>query len=315
MAEAAFAWPGPPLVCPSCRRPPEAWLLDDRLCCSNPACATQHTLLTEAIPIVASSEVSGRIAAKDALGALPTGPDTARWLDSITPDTAGFGAVARAAVFLRALGPGGTTFYKDVCDALLPALPVGATVIDLGCGAGNLSFEVVGRRPASVVGLDLDAHLLRWAERAATGEEFEAPHRLDAGRFGTSRLQVEVSQGTSLRFVAGNLLDPPFEPATFDLATLVNVLDAVPFPDLALRQAVSLLKPGGYLLFASPDAWNTAVTPRERWLATDCRGSDRVFATAGLETVARIEDLEWRLEDAPRLYHVYRVHGRLLRRT
>lgn len=275
----------------------------------------QHRPLTGTIPVVATSEVSERIATSDLVGALPSDSDIPAWLAQLVPGSAQFAAVARAGVFFRALGPAATSFYRDLCEALLPALPRGATVIDLGCGIGNTTFETARRQAACVVGLDLDAHLLRWAERAAIGEEFQAPHRLDAGRFSTTRLRVTAHSGATIRFVAGNLLDPPFEAARFDLAILVNVLDAVPYPELALRQALALVRPGGHVLFASPDAWNVAVTVRERWLATDNDGWDRVFAGVGLETVRRIDDLEWRLEDTPRMHHVYRVHGRLLRRT
>jgi SAM-dependent methyltransferase len=207
-------------------------------------------------------------------------------------------------------------FYADLCDALLPALPTPLAIADLGCGAGNLAFELARRLPVPIVAVDLDAHLLRWAERAATWLEFEAPVRIDAGRFAASTMRVKGGfESESVRFVCANLLDPPFAGASFDLVTLSNVLDALPYPGVALRQAVALLKPGGHLLFASPDSWNGATTPVNRWLATTEAGWDRVFARAGLESVRRVDDLEWRLQDSPRLHHLYRVHGQLLRKV
>jgi SAM-dependent methyltransferase len=207
-------------------------------------------------------------------------------------------------------------FYAELCDALLPTVDASAEVLDLGCGAGNLAFELARRTRARVTGLDLDVHLLRWAERLRDGGEMDIPVRLDAGRVAPGTLELTDRRGfEQLRFLCSDLLDPPFEPESFDVVTLVNVLDAVPYPRVALRQAVALLKLGGHLIFASPDSWNGATTPRSRWLATTSAGWDRVFAAEGLETVSAIDDLEWRLQDTPRLHHLYRVHGRLLRKV
>jgi 2-polyprenyl-3-methyl-5-hydroxy-6-metoxy-1,4-benzoquinol methylase len=265
---------------------------------------------------VANSAAAKRAETFDAPGPLAAPGQFANWLSSFEPETPGFVSIARAAIFLRALRAGyEEPFYAELCDALLPSVGASAEVLDLGCGSGNLAFDLARRTGARVTGLDLDAHLLRWAERLRDGGEVDIPVRLDAGRMGPGTLELTDRRGfDDLRFLCSNLLDPPFEPECFDVVTLVNVLDAVPYPRVALRQAVALLKPGGHLIFASPDSWNGATTPSSRWLATTSASWDRVFATEGLETVTRVEDLEWRLQDTPRLHHLYRVHGRLLQK-
>ena len=241
----------------------------------------------------------------------------AAWLGQFDRETPGFVSLARAAIFLRAMRVGyDELFYPRLCVALLPKINPDAEVLDLGCGAGNLAFELARRTGARVTGLDLDAHLLRWVERLRDGGEIEIPVRIDAGRLAAGALELGDHRSFErLRFVCSNLLDPPFAPASFELVALVNVLDAVPYPRVALRQAAALLKPGGHLLFASPDSWNGATTPIGRWLATTEAGWDRIFESEGLETVERVDDLEWRLQDTPRLHHLYRVHGRLLRKV
>jgi len=313
---AEIPWPGPPLVCPACREGAIAHNLDPALRC--PACGEQYgSLEGTTIPRVlapAAREAAQRL---DAPGPLRPPGALGPWLRSVTPGSAAFGPLARAAIFLRAMAEGREEpFYTDLCDQLLPDLPGEALGIDLGCGAGNLAFELARRTRATIVGLDLDAHLLRWAGRAAAAESFEAPVRLDAGRFAAATLHIRHSfDSARLRLLCANLLDPPFAPATFDFVALVNVLDSVAHPAAALRQAIALLKPGGHLLFASPDSWNGATTPVKRWLATTEAGWDRVFERAGLETLRRTDDLEWRLQDTPRLHHLYRVHARLLRKS
>jgi SAM-dependent methyltransferase len=297
-----------------CRAPGATWLLDDSLACSNPACGERYARLTPSIPVVAAAAARKRVAVLDTPGPLPAPGGLREWMAAFGPERAEFAALSRAAIFLRAMRLGAEEpFYQDLCEALLPVIPQGAAVLDLGCGAGNLTFEVARRAAADVIGIDLDGHLLRWAERAAAGHGFEAPVRVDAARFAEGTMVIAPAVQHA-RFLCANLLDPPFGAESFDLVALVNVLDSVAHPAAALRQAVALLKPGGSLLFASPDSWNGGTTQVARWLATTEEGWDRTFARAGLETVKRIDDLEWRLQDSPRLHHLYRVHGRLLRK-
>ena len=245
--------------------------------------------------------------------ALPAEGRLAEWLANLTPDSPAFAGTSRAAIFLLALHQRAReTFYADLCEALLPPnLPV-TSVLDIGCGIGNLTFELGTRLNAPVTGLDNDPYALQWARRAATGGPFEFPVRLDAARFGLARMEARAVPET--RFVAGDLFRPPFPPASFGLVSAVNVLDSVAAPEAALQAAVALLSPGGHLLFASPDAWNLRTTPRARWISTS-EEWDALFESVGLATVNYTDDLEWRLKDSPRLHHIYRVHGRLLRRV
>lgn len=246
-------------------------------------------------------------------GALPPEGRLAEWLANLAPDAPAFAATSRAAIFLLALQQRAReTFYADLCEALLsPDLRV-SSALDIGCGAGNLAFELASRLGVPVTGLDNDPYALQWARRAATGEPFEFPVRLDAARFGVARM--EARKAATTRFVAGDLFRPPFAAASFGLVCAVNVLDSVADPAGALGQAVALLRPGGHVLFASPDAWNLRTTPRSRWVTTTGEW-DALFAHCGLVTVRTVDDLEWRLKDSPRLHHIYRVHGRLLRKT
>ncbi len=246
-------------------------------------------------------------------GAIPPEGRLAEWLANLAPDAPAFAATSRAAIFLLALQQRAReTFYADLCDALLPPdLPV-RWVLDIGCGAGNLAFELASRLGVAVTGLDNDPYALQWARRAANGEPFEFPVRLDAARFGVAHM--EARRPEAARFLAGDLFRPPFAPASFDLVCAVNVLDSVVDPAGALGEAAALLGPGGHLLFASPDAWNLRTTARSRWLTTSAEW-DTLFARAGLVTIRATDDIEWRLKDSPRLHHLYRVHGRLLRRA
>ena len=55
-------------------------------------------------------------------------------------------------------------------DALLPRLPAGAAVLDIGCGAGSTSLALAAARPdARVTGLDLSEPLVAAARERADG--------------------------------------------------------------------------------------------------------------------------------------------------
>lgn len=242
---------------------------------------------------------------------LPPEGELGPWLARLTPESAAFADTSRAAIFLLALQQRAReTFYADLCEALLPDDFAPESVLDLGCGVGNLSFELAERFAAPVTGLDIDAFALQWGVRFATGSTFEFPVRLDAARFGVSVMEGR-QRATRVGFVCGDVLNPPFAPDSFDLVCAVNLLDSVAEPATAIKQAVSLLRQGGRLLFASPDSWNLRTTPRPNWVVSR-EEWDELFAHAGLRTERRVDDLEWRLKDSPRLHHIYRVHGRLL---
>jgi SAM-dependent methyltransferase len=108
-------------------------------------------------------------------------------------------------------------YHRVVLDA---APPLPSRALDVGCGNGLLTVELAGVAD-EVVGIDTDAGVV---ERAR--EEF--PALRDA-------------------FVVGDLLDHPFEPASFDLVASVATLHHL---DAAagLARMAELLRPGGTLV-------------------------------------------------------------------
>lgn len=88
----------------------------------------------------------------------------------------------------RAMGP----LNRAILDALLPLLPDGAHVLDIGCGAGATSRALVERRrDAWVTGIDLSESLIAVATGKAAGNDrltfqvadaadWPAPRRFDA---------------------------------------------------------------------------------------------------------------------------------------
>jgi len=109
-------------------------------------------------------------------------------------------------------------------DALDRQIPVGARVLEVGCGTGQLgAFLSIGGR--SVVGVDMTRASLDLAGG------FKQRHGLN-----------------NVNFLHGNLFDLPLQPESFDLVICKGVLMATADPSGGLHAICKFLRPGGYLI-------------------------------------------------------------------
>jgi SAM-dependent methyltransferase len=99
-------------------------------------------------------------------------------------------------------------------------VPPGATWLDVGCGTGALSSQILEReRPSAIVGVDPSAEFIAHAR----------------SRVGDARVSFQVGDAQAL----------PVESARFDAAAAALVLNFVPRPEAAMAQMVRAVKPGG----------------------------------------------------------------------
>ena len=103
-------------------------------------------------------------------------------------------------------------------------IPFHVRVLDMGCGTGQLPIYL-SLASRDVVGADLSSASLR------LGEEFRRRNEL-----------------TRVRFVQGDLFQPPFSPSSFDFVISTGVLHHTADPAGALAAIVPLVKPGGYVV-------------------------------------------------------------------
>lgn len=101
---------------------------------------------------------------------------------------------------------------------LEPAELAGQRILDAGCGMGRY-LRVAAEAGGCVVGIDLSDAVIAAAETV--------------GAFPQSSV------------VKGDLLRPPFAPASFDMVYSIGVLDHTPDPRLAFLEIARLVKPGG----------------------------------------------------------------------
>jgi SAM-dependent methyltransferase len=121
-------------------------------------------------------------------------------------------------------------FFRDKMRALhriAPDIPVG-DLLEVGGGQSGLSALLYPR--ARVTNLDMEPAFA------------EAPCNRDNPR---------------VTFVAGDATDLPFADESFDVVTMFDLLEHVPDDGAVAREALRVLRPGGWVLVSTPD--------RERW--------------------------------------------------
>lgn len=120
-------------------------------------------------------------------------------------------------------------------------LALDATVLELGCGTGQLS-NLLAMESRTVVGADLSIASLTRARAFAQ------------------------SNGIRAAFVQMNLFRPCFRPGSFDLVIANGVLHHTPDAHAAFQQAATLVRPGGHLLVGLYHRFGRVVVDLRGWL-------------------------------------------------
>ncbi len=206
------------MCCPGCRGDLE--LGDDRLTCA--ACRHEFEVV-DGIPLLFwPNEWSGDDVTEDV---------KAFYEETPFPDYDEFDSVDS---LIRKARQG---LFANLLD---DQVPPGTTVLECGCGTGQLSnFLSVANR--NVFGTDLCLNSLRLGERFRTDNQLER-----------------------IRFLQMNLFRPAFREGAFDLVISSGVLHHTSDPRLAFESIASLVKPGGYVLIGLYHRYGRLVTDLRR---------------------------------------------------
>lgn len=120
-------------------------------------------------------------------------------------------------------------FFRDKMRALhriAPDEPI-SEVLEVGGGRSGLTSMLYPE--AEVVNLDLDPNYV----------------------------EAKLNRRPNMRFVTGDARRIPFADASFDMVTMFDLLEHVEDDDRAAREALRVLRPGGWILVSTPD--------RTRW--------------------------------------------------
>ncbi len=124
-------------------------------------------------------------------------------------------------------------------DFFVPHLQSGMTLLDCGCGPGDLTLglaQVVA--PGSVVGIDLEPSMIEQAVASAT------------------RRQVD-----NVRFQTANICQLPFDDNAFDSLFTSAVLEHLSDPEDALQEMYRVVKPGGAVGIINVDWGDPLISP------------------------------------------------------
>jgi SAM-dependent methyltransferase len=139
-------------------------------------------------------------------------------------------------------------FNKWMGDTLRPH--VGDRVLEIGAGIGTLTSQFIPRD--AYCASDVNPHYLHYLKAFAAGKPYLSVARVDAGR------------PEDFRELAG----------TFDTVLMINVLEHVPDPRVALQNVFQALAPGGRAIILVPQhPWlhntlDVALEHRERYTAS-----------------------------------------------
>ncbi len=152
----------------------------------------------------------------------------------------------------------------------LPHRQTGATLLDIGCGAGRHSFEAL-RRGFSVISADVDAAVLKDVSGMAAAMLAEG----------------QIGPPASSHCVNASALELPFTSAAFDVVIASEVLEHIVDDEQAIAELRRVTKPGGTIV----------VTVPRRWPERICWGLSREYhaAAGGHVRIYRRRDLEEKL--------------------
>lgn len=175
-----------------------------------------------------------------------------------------------------AMYPQGSTLFRTlqryrpyICpfEDLIAEVPVGASVLDVGCGGGLFLglLAALGREPYGV-GFDVSSHGIG----LATGMAARANARPGKGDLRFIRLDAEA----------------PWPPGQYDVVSMIDVIHHVPpaAQEACIRRASRTVAPGGIFLFKD-------MVSRPVWRALANRMHDLVLARQWIHyvPVAKVE--------------------------
>ena len=350
-------------VCPSCRaggveapleigravRSEDGEILEGALVCSRRMCQAEYPII-DGVPFIVP-DVRGAVAGQ--LAVLRARDDLSPYLESLIGDCAGPDSeLERARYQASSYGrshwgdldpeePGAGPGFAALAGAALELVAGdlgggdggdgGGIWLDLGCGPGRASFELSARTGALVLGIDLNAAMLRVAAAARRGRVAHPLRRVGLV-YDRREFAVELEAADRVDFWACDVMALPLRDGVAAGALSLNVIDCVASPLAHLRELGRVLAPGAAAVLSSPYDWSTTATPLESWLGGHSQrgpqggrsdaelrrllaAGDPAGAATGLVLEAELDAVEWDVYVHERARVRYSVHVGRVRRV
>lgn len=116
---------------------------------------------------------------------------------------------------------------EEIVDELNGKLPPLGSIVDVGCGVGDLLAEILSRYPSvKVNGLDFSARAIEKARDRFQSDEF-------------------------IHYIIEK--DLPYDANLFDLVLCTDVLEHLEYPGLIVAELLRICRPGGLVVIVVPD--------------------------------------------------------------
>jgi SAM-dependent methyltransferase len=184
--------------------------------------------------------------------------------------------------------------YRTVSSLMAEALAESGTsapvIVDAGCGVGRVTGDASRLAPrATILAFDASPSMLSFARRVVHGRE---PIDVELASYGFPRLTIPPYANDRPILARADVENLPVPDGVADLVLSVNIVDRLPHgPELALREAHRILKPGGTLIFTDPFNWT------EPWLwekYPDSRAVLALLEATGFTVDTWFDDLFYR---------------------
>ena len=160
-------------------------------------------------------------------------------------------------------------FPRRIVDRMLAMVrpQPGGKALDIGCAVGRTTFALAARG-WDAHGVDLSRTFIGAAEKMAVGATQTIKVVEEGAQVNRRTIRApELGDGAGkITFAVGDALALPFASGSFAVVMQVNLIDRVPDPAAAVREAARVTARGGQLVIASPYTWTESYTPGDRWL-------------------------------------------------
>jgi SAM-dependent methyltransferase/uncharacterized protein YbaR (Trm112 family) len=196
---------------------------------------------------------------------------------------------------------------------------VSGPVVELGAAAGGVTGALSRLLKVPVLGIDLSAPLARFAAKALRGGACRYPLRVGGTAYAVRHLELPAGRDDTAIWLA-DALAPPLPHGMADLVVALNLIDCVADPARLMRQAASLLRPGGRLIACTPCDWNVNATSPAMWVGgreeADGAPDLGVWAAGctGLHLIGRDAAVRWDVRVHARATMTYQVEIIVLQR-
>jgi putative 4-mercaptohistidine N1-methyltranferase len=146
--------------------------------------------------------------------------------------------------------------------------------LDVGCAVGASSF-VLGKYFGEVLGIDYSKSFIDAASLLSKGKTLEYSYLEEGSCYADAEVVPNTCEG-KVSFQVGDATNLDEELNGFDLVHAANLICRLPNPEAFLNRLPHLVKPGGYLLLATPFTWLEEFTPLEKWIGGSGDSKDKL---------------------------------------